>query len=278
MKQIKMLMKLLLLCTMAVALVYVAGCSDTATEPTSEVVALSTAPTPVNKELLPNPYDWVGEAHNDGMDYMYTNLAEMEFTAENIEDKTESLIRDYLTDNGYILEGLDAVKMGMNIGRHEVIIKREGSRWDSVLDSVIENSDLLEKQKYYLSQISQLIDDQLPLEALDFALKEINTSAAVEELSEVDLAVILTASSVAFSSSKCWHEMSAKWENMLKSKLDIPGFTLDKWVKADIAGAIAGGIVGGALGGLPGAGTGAVIAGTTASLASLINEVLDYYF
>ncbi len=271
-------MRLLLLCVLVVALVYIAGCGDTATEPVSNGLALSKSPAQIKKEILPNLYDWVGEAHNDGMEYVYKNLSEMEITAENLEDKYESLIRDFLTGNGYILEGTDAVKIGINIGKHEVIIKRAESEWDSVLDSVIEYSDLQEKQKYYLDQISQLIDKELPLETLDLALKEINASAADEELSEVDLAVILTASSVAFSSSKCWYNKSTEWENMLKSKLDIPGFTFDSWVKADIGGAVAGGIVGGALGGLAGAGSGAVIGGSTASLATLVVEVLDYYF
>ena len=274
MKQVKMLLKLSLLCLMVVALVYVASCSDTATEPTSEIVSQNTIPSLVNKEIIPNPYDWVGEAHNEGMDYVYSNLVTMELTAENIDDKVESLIRDYLNNNGYILEGIDAVKMGMNIGRHDAVIKREGSQWDSVLDSVIEKSDLLTKQKYYLGQISQMINDQLPLETLDLALKEINASAADEDLAEVDLAVILTASSVAFSSSKCWHETSDEWENMLKSKLDIPGFTLDSWASADIAGAVVGGIVG-IPGGAAGVGLGALGGAATASLFSIIESAVS---
>ena len=222
---------------------------------------------------LVNPYNYMGETHNEGLDYILEGIQNLSNSGVNASFDEFSIqvsnsYNEFCVNN---IEGYDGISISYKCNFAEMSSVFLNSR-GTLLDSIIANSELSEKQKEYLEKIPALFVDFDEYTELSDSLNTLSSLVQADtELSEEEKLITLGSYSVALSSYEYWVSNFDEWINVINTALDLEldanDFTEDEIrniALSDVAGGLGGGIGGaiwGALVGPAGAGAGAVIGG-----------------
>ncbi|MBN1639262.1 MAG: hypothetical protein JW866_09855 [Ignavibacteriales bacterium] len=253
-----------------IAFAYFTSCEDKISEPDKNISSFV------------NPYAYVGEVHNEGLDYILNDLNEeaktkknklnkigskQEFNSELIKFVNNSQTK-FLTSKGYQPEEISSI-LGSDIFNY---CKKMGKVNDDSLITLYS-----EKQIYYLNIVNEIIETENDLENLKIKLNKLEEQV-FNELGDEEAMPILIATSVALNSSIYWEENYQIWENtMLEIATDgnlgkVSNLgkiskicALKDVIGMDVAGAVAGAMAGG--------GKGALIGGLAGSAGQAIYEI-----
>jgi len=238
------------------------------------------APTSIQRRFS-NPYSYVGQQHNEGLDYI---LERIKSNGLNISGGiTEGALMDKIQEYGaeFLLnkrtggQSLDFFMQESKATLQAKVFKTNSFLSDSLSDS----------QQKYVKEIYDLLDSVQDTTQLAISLNDLEKQA-YDDLGPENSAVVLAAGSVAYSSTVYWMNNFSQWEEALtgSSGLNKSGeadrvTNLLAIGKADVAGAV-GGAIGSVTTGCAElslgacAGAGALGGGLGASAAECILELL----
>ena len=142
------------------------------------------------------------------------------------------------------------------------------------------SAELSDRQKFYLNQIQNIIEREIPFEALMDSIDAIAYQSELYFTDDNESAIILIAASVMKYSLEYWYINIDKWveilsnNNEMSKKLNM--FSRKKVGKSDVTDAIGGTMAGAITGG--GAAVTATAGAFGASVYSVFDQVLDIYF
>ena len=226
------------------------------------MVALSSCetdkPLKTSIEDFQNPFDFVGIAHNDGLDYVINNFVLKESVAEN-EAQVIDLCNQFIStksDNELIFnESIDYIAFGKQLINEINTYEKTGKRAKAFPDGSVEESYLLQLKNSLLCGSYNDANDCF--NSIMILEKEIWESNLLDE----DKYLLLTVSSVGKHSWKYWTENIDKIYPSNQFRKNPPNENLMALVEADFDGSIAGAICGGIFGAIygsvifPGVGT-----------------------
>ncbi len=207
-----------------------------------------------------NPCDFVGVQHNAGLDYVFNALKDKVDNGEKISktdalnlvsDKYDEFCFEYIENVQLLPESawfdFDNISEVLHISSRE-----------TVLDSVIANSNISDEQREYLERVATYIDEYSTLLILQDSLNTLESEIESDmDLTSEEKVYLFSATSISICSTEYWDENRDEWVDILNSLLDdnisnddLP--SIENTAAADIAGAIAGGIIGGLSGGITG--------------------------
>ncbi len=271
------LLILIILCVFLVSAFVLLSCNDTRLDTGSQQLSRPLASSALHREQVNNPYSWVGEEHNQGLAIMFEELSAAGFDLENVRSVVNTIFNNYLESIDFKLEGVDLAEYCWDLAEHDQILRKSNGRYGSALDSIIATGDFSNLQQLYLTKISNLAEENLPLGELWLALDEIDR-VVVNEFDEEEGIVILIASAVTRSSSEYWLINMDYWIAMFKDNLGEPGdITVDLHpvIVADATGAVIGAILGAAT--TAGAAPVAVATALGSSLVKSVDIIVDAY-
>ncbi|WP_320167769.1 hypothetical protein [Mangrovibacterium marinum] len=218
-----------------------------------------------------NPLDFIGQTHNQGLEYIFKNLETSGNglkSAQNNEAKMISLTNDFLKTLPK-----ESILFNSQIDYKEL----GNSMFHKVSDSKLKSASigLSPEQKYFVDELKIMIKKNIKKKDFERIFEDV---AELEErvwnsnMTDDEKYIVLVATSVGKYSSNFWSQKKMKKNNIprLKSATteDDDWFDEDAWydwvggavdadIEGSITGAIAGGIVGGIWGSvlLPGVGT-----------------------
>jgi len=224
-----------------------------------------------------NPYSFIGEKHNDGLDYVLQSIK----TFNKSNELSKNDFADYVSERYYefCVNNIENYETMSDLGilSYEQIsdLLIPNSR-TTFLDSIIANADISDKQRQYLEKIASTIIDFSNTYELQDSLDVLNLNIRNDQdLADEEKIILFGASSISICSYEYWSENIEEWVNTLNEALDLE-IDADDYQEAeirniaaaDIAGLIAGGIIGGFIGG--GIIPSAIGGGLAASLYQLI--------
>ena len=223
--------------------------------------------------ILTNPYDYVGNYHNDALDYIINsnNINELENEIEeNRVNAICTLIEEYQLNN-YSTSVNNPISE--NSGLLDISDNAYAIYYD---DTEYDLSNFTEEFNSYLAELTSIMNHT----SYSMSEKIIQFQNTEQDIlmsplnNDVEQAILLVSISVAKSSYAYWMNFMANYG--FKNTNESPGAAI---ANSDIAGAISGAIAGGIIGGLggswaPGPGTitgaisGAVIGGAWGAVTS----------
>lgn len=231
-----------------------------------------------HSQNLVNPCDYIGDLHNQGLDFLGKNL----LSFEKVPFKNEILVNmavDFISNSNYF----------GNISTSNIQIA--GSYGLNYYFLETYPNDFTQEQKIYAEKVLSIFDNiKFPFDQIESLNKQIEiqvTEVLKSSLNEEEQIPILSSLAVAKNSLYYWDEQyinkNSYWSKIkdLQSnqnnnlRLDWPDIDWGKVIKADIKGALGGFIKSLFSGG--GALAGGVTGGISSSAAELIVQIYDYY-
>jgi hypothetical protein len=259
-----------------------------------------------NKEQIQSVLQLVGQDHNKGLEFIYTQLSIEKSTPQNFNELINSIktkTNTFLSSGteSFVRENIDNAKNYASISIQDVRQKRASNAKISESENLwkpTDNDKLTTKQKELLSYLNDAIND----ESLGFqeTLKVFETVRirAKSECSEQEVFTVLAAVEVGVNSLTYWHENIDKWANLMAdierkssngrvgnlAKVAKKDFSWKSVGKSDVSGAVGAAVgvgVAAVVTGPPGwAAGGAAVAGGAvgASATDAVGQLLDSWF
>ncbi|NDV69093.1 hypothetical protein [Dysgonomonas sp. 25] len=235
----------------------------------------------------------VGKEHNENMDKILESLkdAKYSFNKDNVKDIAYSKTCTVLN----IEEESNILKSATNsytLKDFFSVDKNFGHLFTNNRQKAIEEFHISEELNILVLKLFEVCGQYtLPESEFNSKIKELEEEA-FEVLTDNDLIIFLSGTSVACASHKYWSENASLWyqtitgeENITKSTNPYDHWIMDGLVKCDVTGAITGGIAGGlggilvgGVGAVPGAIGGALIGGCAGSVGAMLDNIWDRYF
>ncbi|TAF08766.1 MAG: hypothetical protein EAZ75_09780 [Flavobacteriia bacterium] len=231
-----------------------------------------------HSQNLVNPCEYIGDLHNQGLDFLGKNL----LSFEKVPFKNEILVNmavDFISNSNYF----------GNISTSNLQIA--GSYGLNYYFLETYPNDFTQEQKIYAEKVLSIFDNiKFPFDQIESLNKQIEIQVAEvlkSSLTEEEQIPILSSLAVAKNSLYYWDEQyinkNSYWSKIkdLQSnqnnnlRLDWPDIDWGKVIKADIKGALGGFIKSLFFGG--GAIAGGVTGAISSSAAELIVQIYDYY-
>lgn len=245
-------------------------------------------------EVRPEYFDFIGSAHNDGLDYVFENAIRANNQLSYADIKNASLRffeREYELTRSFAPIDLNA--------SHDDIVSKSVKINTLMIDEVVKSQNLNSEEVAFISQLDQIVGERASVSEKIKAIDDLNNEISKSTLNDVQLARLYMTNSVAKSSLQYWFSDKAdKWESVFpiggEPNPNIPTYpitTLSEidWanvVKADIAafilafpvgvkagalkGAIVLGLASGGTGALPGAIVGAIGGGCASGITAAV--------
>lgn len=269
-KMRKLKLSFVVLATLVLGGVFFVGCSNDSSE-TDLSNSNALYKKSDNSDILPEYFDFIGEAHNSGLDYVYYNAVEQNYNLKYEDVRTASL---FYFDNIY---SLTLGQASSNYRENHDLIVKLSVESNSILPEGFDYSSFSEEEITFLTELDRIIDEETDLNTKIRKIDLLNTEIYNSDLEDNQLAKLYMTNSIAKNSLTYWGGESGKkwfitfpddnsgnnpnptypvanaidWENVAKA--DIAAFLL-----AFPAGAKAGAIKGAIVLGLASGGTGAV--------------------
>ncbi len=231
-----------------------------------------------HSQNLVNPCEYIGDLHNQGLDFLGKNL----LSFEKLPFKNEILVNmavEFISNSSYF----------GNISNSNLQIAGSYGLNYYFLD--IYPKDFTQEQKVYADKVTSIFDNvKFPFNQIDEINKEIEIQVLEvlkSSLTEEEQIPILYSLAVAKNSLYYWNEQyvntNSYWSklNDLQTKqnnnlrFDWPELDWGKIIKADIKGALNGFIKSLFFGG---AGAGSAVGAISSSATEMITQIYDYYF
>lgn len=258
-----------------------------------------------NKEKIQSVLQLVGQDHNKGLEYIYTQLSLEKSTPQNFNELINSINAKTNTFLGsgtesFVRENLDNAKNYASISIQNVREKRANNAKISESENLWKSSDndkFTTKQKELLSYLNGAINDESLgfQETLDVFAKI--RSRAKAECSEQEVFTVLAAVEVGVNSLTYWHKNIDKWANLMddiesksfngRGNLAIVAKKDFNWksvAKSDVSGAVGTAVGIGVVALVSGpvgwgaAGAGVLGGAVGASATDAVNQLLDSFF
>jgi len=189
-----------------------------------------------------NPYDYVGQEHNKGLDYIYQKLVELKKYNKNLKFKKKNnidLIKKYtiefiekerknrtnnkfkLPETEYVKKFLDTIYPFLSTGPYfPTDVKKNinlGYKFEEYVNTILTNN----------SNTRELIS-------------LVNTIKNDKNLNSIEKNILLSSVSVEYNSFNYWRINGGKWQGLIGGGSQY----VVQWVKADLNGAFWGVITG----------------------------------
>ncbi len=171
-----------------------------------------------------NPYAWIGEAHNEGLNAVLNCL---ESNRTGINDETDLLgvtdrgIRQYFREKYGMVPDDAALRSGYDFARSKSRSDRLGknSPGFSLMDSLLQSGVFTDGEQKYLMRLRHLRYGKLTPEAYDDSIDAISRDA-YNDLGEKGSEKILIQTSVARSSYHYWTTNAPRWFSFISGLRD----------------------------------------------------------
>ena len=231
--------------------------------------------------LMASDYEIIGAKHNEGLEYVYDKLVEYKSStnAPISKETTFSLSANYVKEfmNDYnMLEDERTLTnniINTNLVENPIVINTQSKLYSN-------ESDLSDELKQKLDDLNIIISNSsLELNTIIQNIKNME-NVSQTELTNEELHILYSATSVAKHSLTYWHDNMNKWKDLFDNNIE-------SWYgnigKADIAGAVAGAVYAVGANVIVGAGTvaygGAIIGGAvTGSVFQGVYDLLSNWW
>lgn len=227
-------------------------------------------------ENVLNPYAYIGDMHNNGLDFIAQNLLDF----DRVPTGSEVLINlsaTFINNSGAFPEAT-----------FSNLVEASTLAYNNILLNLYP-SDFTEQQIEYAELIEAVFDDY---ENLFIHISEINNKinniviqVLESELSEEEQIPLLAGLAIGKSSLYYWNQqktdMNSYWSQVnyrQNSNINWPVIDWRKIGRADIRGTLRGFFRGGIFGGIKGAVGGAATGAIGNSAGALARQLYDYYF
>jgi hypothetical protein len=232
-----------------------------------------------HSQNLVNPCEYIGDLHNQGLDFLAKNL----LSFQKVPFKNEILVNssvEFISNSSYF----------GNISQNNLQVA--GSYGLNYYFLETYPKDFTQEQKIFADKVLSIFDNiKFPFDQIESLNKQIEIQVVEvlkSNLTEEEQIPILSSLAVAKNSLYYWNEQyvnkNSYWSKINdlqlnqnnNLKLDWPEIDWGKVIKADIRGALGGFIKSLFSGG--GALVGAVTGAISSSAAEIIFQIYDYYY
>lgn len=221
-------------------------------------------------------YNFIGVEHNKQLDFAYNEVLENGLTRETLPTFVNSLAMNFTAEYA----SWSNVQLGVQYLRGAFASPRNTG---TSLYSSTEAQSMSPELRAYLDQLSTIVYGTMDPQAIKAQVTALESRINMDRnITNKDLNLIYSTTSVARYSSDYWGQHFAKWEQLAGFQGRLQATTRNRYIGEDIGGAIAGGTAAAIVNAIPGAGqvaySGAVLGSAFgASAARVLGDLTGWW-
>lgn len=268
----------------AVIMLIVLGSSILSCTKDEETEIVSTKSTNIVKEIEKNALI-VGEEHNKGLAYIYSELEKMDITKLTQPEAIQA-VRDIHENYCYsLIKDFDKYLVFLEpVDNYVAYLEDTSLNSELYLKNVIDELKYSPSSKNILYSLNDLLSNSS--NSYEYVITEIEKlieKSKADINDETELSVTMSALYTGKYSINYWYNNGEKWMALVGNNSKKP-FSWSSAGKSDISGAIGGGLVGAAVGGtvslgaatVPSWAAGAITGGLGNSAINAVDQLLDW--